>query len=149
MSSKSFKRVKANWLIIVMLVGTYIPTLLACIFILESSKFVIEGLAAMGVIWVFAGLLSGRTKLTINDELLTIGSDLWTYVKIRIPKIKHVIVVEANLRRKKNAKFEKHKIDSVKQAVSIMMKNGKTYQLIIKDSEMIKDELEKRITPSN
>jgi len=39
--------------------------------------------------------------------------------------------------------------DFVKQAVSIQLKSGKIYQIAIKDTEKIKEEIEKRMIVAN
>ena len=146
MSSKlTYKRVKINWVIILILAGTYLHMIFAYIYQWGNSPMDKAGLIFFGIIWIAVWFLCGRFKLTIDDKLVIFKSDLWTPIKINFKQIKNVSVVNVSLWGKMNAKFERYYFDFVRRAVNIQLKNGKTYQIATKNASEIKDEIEKRM----
>ena len=144
-----YKRIKINWWVIIPFVVTYVWMIFAYIHLWGNSPVGKAGLIFVGIIWIVVWFLIGRPILTIDEKFVTLKTDLWTYVEIHVKQIKDVSIVNMNLLGRVNAKFEKHFFDFVKQAVSIKLKNGKTYQIAIKDAEKIKEEIEKRMITTN
>jgi len=99
--------------------------------------------------------------MIINDKFVIFRSGLPLYNEIEILKIKDVSVVNISIL---NVMFwsmsilysyndirigiklpEKYSFDFVKQTVIIKLKNGKTYQIAIKDAERVKIEIERQM----
>jgi hypothetical protein len=144
-----YKRVKINWWIILMLVGTYIHMIFGYINQWGNNPIDKAGLIITAIIWIVLLFVLWRFILTIDDKFVIFRSDLWTPIKIYVSQIKDVIVVNVSLWSKMTAKFEKYNFDFVKQAISIQLKNGKTYQNAIKNAQKIKEEIEKRMITNN
>ena len=153
-----YKRVKINWLIILILIGV-----LAGIFVhmtfsyihqwgnrpLDKTGFIITG-AIVSIIFIGCGFFGGRFIVRIDDRFATFRTDFYVFWKIPIIKIKNINIERLNRAWFGGAYFhvknvERAYFDFVKQVVSIEMKNGKIYQIAIKNAQKIKEEIEKRM----
>ena len=144
-SQTTYKRVKINWWVIILVVGIYVHIIFAYIHQWGNSPVTKPSLIFHAVILIIVLLFSGRSILEINDKFFIFRSYLWTYVKIHFKQIKDVNVVKMGLWRRMGKKREQYQFDFVKQAVSINLKNGRVYQIAIKDAEKIKEEIEKQM----
>ena len=142
---ETYRQVKINWLVILILAGTYVFMIFSYIHQWGNSPIDKAGLIIFTIIWITVWFFGGRFKLIIDDKLIIFRSDIWTPVKIHLKQIKEVSVVKVGLCGKMSAKLERYYFDYVKRAVNIQLINGKTYQIAIKDAEKIKEEIEKRI----
>ena len=149
----TYKRVKINWLIFLILGGFHAWLIFAYILQWGNNPIDKTGLIVMSIIWGFTYILIGRFKVIIDDNLVIIKMDWYTFFKIPIAKIKSV-----NIERLKWAflggvyygkNLERFHFDFVKQTVKIQMKSGKIYQIAIKNAEKIKEEIEKRINKTS
>ena len=149
-NKETYRRIKINWWLILILVGMYVGI---CIYILfrsiDKTGFVVVATFLVTVIIVCL-CVGGRFIVSIDDNFVIIKTDLCTFLKIPITKIRNV-----NIERLARAflggvyygkNLERFHFDFVKQAVSIQMKSGKNYQIAIKNAERIKEEIEKRMS---
>ena len=148
-SQVKYKRVKINWWIILILVGTYVLMIFAYIHQWGNSPIDKAGLIILAIIWIAVCFFCGRFKLIIDDKLVIFRSDIWTPVKIHLQQIKDVSVVKVSLCGKMSAKLERYYFYYLKRAVNIQLKNGKIYQIAIKDAQIVKEEIEKRMLIHN
>jgi len=141
----TYKRVKINWWVFIIFGGIHAWMIFAYIHQWGTNPVDKTEPIIMSIIWVFTYILLGRFKVIIDDNFVIFRSDVWIPVKIPIFMIDKVSVKKVGLMINVQGKNEKYYFDFVKQAVSIQLKNGKIYQIGIKDAEKIKEEIEKRM----
>ena len=143
----AYKRVKINWLFIIIFVGIHLRIIYLYVHQLGNNPVSETGLIIFNIMWIFIYILIGRYKLIIDDDFVIFRSDLWVPINIPIVKIISVSIKQVNVAQMINipGKDEKHYFDFVKQAIIIKLESGKTYQIAIKDAKRIKEEIEKRM----
>ena len=145
-SQTTYKRVKINWWIIIIIVVPYVPIISAYISQWGDSSAT-KPLFFFHAIMIGTLLLLGRFKVIINDNYAIFRSDIWVPVKIPISMIENVSVKQVSILEMNipGSGLKKYSFDFVKQAVIINLKNGRVYQIAIKDAERIKEEIEKQM----
>jgi len=153
----TYKRIpnNMNWWVLIFLVGIYIWLIFAYIHQWGNNpinKTVLIIIAVIYIVFwfVFVGGRNWEYKVIIDNKFVIFTSDLWFPCKIMIANINSVRIEQVARMLPGRIKLvgkniEKHSFDSVKQAVSIQLKDGKIYQIAIKDAEKIKEEIEKRM----
>jgi len=144
-NSITYKRVKINWWLILIFAGFYVWMIFTYIHQWGNNPLDKAGLIIMSVIWTFVYIGIGRFKVIIDDNHVVFRSDVWIPVKIPFAKIKSVSVEQVALMYFGEKNTERYSFDLVKRAVIIKLKNGKIYQIAIKNAERIKEEIEKRM----
>ena len=147
-NNKIYKRIKVNWWMIIIFGGFHAWMIFAYIHKWGNNPISNNGLIIMSIIWIFIYIFLGRFKVIVDDNYAVFRSDVWIPVKIPISMIKNVSVKKAPLMEMNipGSNLIKYQFDFfVPYAVKIQMKNGKIYQIAIKDAERIKDEIEKRM----
>ena len=159
-SIETYRRVKINWWIIFTLVvlngGICIDMIFAYIHQWGNNPIPnMTVLLALISIFVLVGailplIFVWRFKLVIDDKFVTFRAGLLSPCKIEFAMIKNISVkqVKKSLsghinHTRKNIK--QYSLDFVTQSVKIQLKNGKIYYFNIKDAEIVKKEIEKRI----
>ena len=165
----TYKRVKINWWIIILFGGTHVLMLLSYIHQWGSRPFSMSELIVMfiimSIIWIFIYMLLGWRKVMIDDKFVIFRSGFPLYNKIEIAQIKDISIVNVNILNVMywnwgmmysdtgmliGMKFpEKYSFDLVKQTVIVKLKNGKTYQIAIKDAERVRKEIERQMITTN
>ena len=147
----TYKRVKINWWIIIIMVAPYVPIISAYVYHWDNSPVIQPLSLIFHAIMIVTLLLLGRFKVIINDNYAVFRSDVWVPVKIPISMIENVSVKQVPLMEMyiPGGNTVKYQFDFVTQAVSIMLKSGKIYQIAIKDAERIKEEIEKQMIKAN
>ena len=143
----AYKRIKVNWWIVIIMIVCFALSINE---IVIKHNYRTEALVPL-VIVISALVLLGRFKVIVNDDFAIFRSDVWVPVKIPISHIMNVCVkrvemMEVSIPWKYPIKYQ---FDFVSCAVIIKLKNGKSYQIAIKDAERIKEEIEKRMFISN
>ena len=117
-----------------------------------TAAFVVMGylLALVTISCVFG---AGRFIVKI-DDFVTVKTDLLIFMKIKVANIQTVNVKYLTRHRLIGGCFQNKIIeiivlDFVKQMVSIKVKSGKNYQIVTKNAQEIKEEIEKRISTNN
>ena len=146
-SQATYKRVKINWWIIIIMVAPYVPIISAYVYHWDNSPVIKLSLIFHAVILIIILLLGGRFKVIISDNYAVFRSDVWVPVKIPISMIENVSVKQVSILEMNipGSGLKKYSFDFVKQAVNINLKNGRVYQIAIKDAERIKEEIEKQM----
>ena len=144
-----YKRVKINWWIIILLGGFYVWMIFAYIHKWGNSPVDESGLIFLGIIWIAVFIFLGRFKVIIDNNHTVFRSDIWVPVKIPLTAINKITVIRVGMMINVSGKNEKYYFDFVNQAVRIQLKNGKIYQIAIKDAEKVKEEIEKRMLTTN
>ena len=151
---KTYKRVNINWLFVVGLGIIHLLVIILYIYQLGNNPITKSGIIKVSIMCTLCYIYAGRIKLIIDENYVKFRSDFRIFDKIPICTIKNISVKQA-------PRFDKYMIFQgdnfkhlpydyfVKQAVIIKLKNGKIYQIAIKDAERIKDEIEKRMTTIN
>jgi len=162
MNSKStYKRVKINWwlyiTLIVLYAGIFVRMFFAYIHQSGNIPVTVPAFFVMGsllaLVAVFCGFGAGRFIVKI-DDFVTARTDMFLFMKIKVANIR-TVNVEYLARPRfvgfwfQNKNLEIIILDFVKQVVSIKVKSGKIYQIVTKNAEKIKEEIEKRISTSN
>ena len=149
----TYKRVKINWWVFIFFGGFQLWILLS---IHDDISQMSELVVPISIItWLLVFIFIGRLEVIINDSYVILRSGVWIPMKIPIPKIESVCIVKLNLwdvsMRRLNlwGNIEKYEFDAVRQAIRIEMKNGKVYKIAIKDAQIIKEEIEKRMLQPN
>jgi hypothetical protein len=151
-SQSTYKRIKVNWWIVILLGGTYVLCIFA--YICQWGDRPIEHVADLlkiGLILLAVLVFAGRFKVIVNDDYAIFRSDVWVPIKIPVSMINSVSVKKAAATGMNfpGSKVKYYQFDFVNQAVSINLKSGKTYKITIKDAEKIKEEIEKRMLIPN
>ena len=148
----TYKRIKINWWVFILFGGFHIWMIFAYIHQWGNNPIDKAGLIKVSIIWIFIYIFIGRFKVIINDNFAVFCSDVWIPIKILISMIDKVSVKKASMMgmsipfsNVKNYQFD----FSASHAVCIQIKNGKLYQIAIKDAEKIKEEIEKRMITTN
>ena len=140
-----YKRVKINWWVFIIFGGIHVRMIFAYIHQLGNEM----GFIILSIIWVFIYICIGRFKVIIDDNYAIFRSDVWIPVKIPIFMIDNVSVKRVPLVMNEyipERNTIKYVFDYfVPYAVKIKMKSGKIYQIAIKDAEIVKEEIEKRM----
>ena len=131
-----------HWWVLLILWGFYARMLYACIY--QSGNKV--ALIIFGIIWIsITALLLANRFITIDDEFVEFKYYLDT-VKIHVTKIKDVSVVKMSFKIfSKNCEYR----DFTGKTLKIETKNGRVYQIAIKNAQKIKDEIERRMLIHN
>ena len=150
-SQTTYKRVKINWWVIILFGGICVRIIF--VYISQWGNIPVIEPSLMFLVVTFLGALFflGRFKVIINDNCAIFRSDIWVPVKIPISMIENVSVKQVPLMEMyiPGGNTVKYQFDFVTQAVSIMLKSGKIYQIAIKDAERIKEEIEKQMIKTN
>jgi len=151
---KSVKLFKVNWWMILIIVGFYVLVIFGYINQISGSSRAISktGFMIMTIVWILVLFLAGRFKVIINHYNANFshkGPDFWSPTKIQIVDVKNVSVKQIGLKKVSGKWIDNYIIDFVKKNVCVQMKNGKVYQIAIKDAERIKEEIEKRMLNFN
>ena len=156
----TYKKVKINWWVFIFFGGFFVFMIFAYIHKWGNNPLKKPDLILVSIIWLFIFIFLGRFKVIINDKYVIFRSDIWIPVKIPISMIKSVsegeapfvsmimyISSNACIKEKNTVKYF---FDfSASHAVKIQTKNGKVYKIAIKDAEIIKEEIEKRMLQPN
>ena len=159
-NSITYKRIKLKGWVIILFGGFHVWMIFAYIHQWGSRPLPLSGLFIMSAIWIFIYLVIGWRKVVIDDKSVIFWQFLPLYNKIEIVQIKEVSVVNVSImnvmywsmgmgmmlndaKMGMGMKFpEQFSFDFVKQTVIIKLKNGKSYQIAIKDAERIREEIE-------
>ena len=157
----TYKRIKAKRWVIILFGGFHVWMIFAYIHQWGSRPLPLSGLFIMSIIWIFIYIVIGWRKEVIDDKSVIFRSGLPLYNEIAILKIKDVNVENVSILNvmywsigmlysynhiNMGIKFpEKYSFDFVKQTVIIKLKNGKSYQIAIKDAERVKMEIERQM----
>jgi hypothetical protein len=147
----TYKRVIINWWFIIFFGGIHVWMIFAYIHQWGTKPLDKPMLMYMSIIWFFVYIFIGRFKVIINDNYVIFRSDVWVPVKIPITMIKNVSVKQTpkiNVHIPGSC-FDKYSFDFVNQAVAINLKNGRVYQIAIKDAQIVKEDIEKRMLKPN
>ena len=142
----AYKRVKINWWVFIIFGGIHLSMIFAYIDQLGNNP-IEAGFIFISIIWIFIYLFLGRFKVIVYDNFAVFRSDIWIPVKIPISMIENVSVkqvpmIEVYIPGSNPVKYQ---FDFVSQAIVIQLKNDKIYQIAIKEAEIIKKEIEKRM----
>jgi hypothetical protein len=144
-----YKRVKILWWIILILWGFYAWVIFAYIHQWGNNPIDKAGLLIFSVIWIMVSvfLFTNRFVLTIDDKFVIVKFGSWWDIKIHITQIKDVNVEKVNFGKyfwayvkKAPNKGTQYLFDFTGQVLKIQTKNGKTYQITIKNAQKIKEE---------
>ena len=157
----TYKRVKINWWVFILFGGIHVWMMFAYIHQWGNRPIDETGLIIMSIIWIFIYILFGWRKLMICDKFVIFRSGLPLYNEMEIVQIKDVSIANVSILNvmywnwgmmysdagmRMGMKFpDKYSFDLVKQTVIIKLKNGKTYQIAIKDAERVKIEIERQM----
>ena len=145
----TYKRVKINWWIILMLGGIYVWMIFAYIHQWGNNPIDKSGLIFIAIIWIAVLIFLGRFKVIIDSNYAVFRSDVWVPVRIPIDTIENVSVEQVSwseIVHIPGGKINRYLFDYfVKQAIIIRLKNGIIYQISIKNAQRIKDEIEKQM----
>ena len=146
-----YKRVIINWLVIILFGGLHVWMIFAYFHQWRDNPLSKSGLIIMSIIWIFIYILFGRFKVIIDDNYAIFRSDVWIGMKIPIPMIDNVSTkqVPLSLMSMYLPGYNFNQFEITRNVVKIQMKNGKIYQIAIKNAEKIKEEIEKRMTITN
>ena len=147
----TYKRIKINWLYVSMLGGIQVLMIFGYIYQWGNNPFSRSSLITQSIVFAFAYIYAGRIKIIIDDNYIVLRSDLRIWEKIPIFLIKNVSIQQTSLLSMniQGSSLKKYPFDYIKQTVSIKLKNEKIYQIAIKDTQIIKEEIENRMIKSN
>ena len=156
----TYKRIKINIWVAIIFGGPHVLMLLSYIHQWGSKPLSTLGLVIMSIVFVFIYIFIGWQKVVIGDKFFIIKQVMPIYNKIETVQIKDVSVANVSIlnvlywnlgmygdyNMRISMKFpEKYSFDFVKQTVIIKLKNGKIYQIAIRDAERIKIEIERQM----
>ena len=146
-NQSTYKRTKVNWWIIIPFIGLYIWMIFAYIHQWGNSPVDKAGLVIFALINIAVILCAGRIKVIIDDKFVVYRSDIWIPVRIPIIQIKSVSFAKKNFKTA-TAKIDSYGLEFTRNMVCIQLKNRKAVHLFIKNAEIIKEEIEKRMSES-
>ena len=145
----TYKLVKINWWIILVLVGIYVFAIFAYIYQWGNNPANKSTLIFLALIFIFALLYGAWCRVKIDDNFISFRIPNFLIQKIPIAIIKDVSIKQIGLMEIAGKFTDRYRIDFVKQNLCIQMKNGKIYQFAIKEAQKIKEEIEKRMITTN
>jgi len=139
---ETYKRVKINWWVVLTWSALFFLTSIILYILFRNGIFISMALPTCVI------LTELRYILTVDDNFITFRTDIRTSFKIALSDMENVHITQAPLHGM-NLPWKKVKLYSFdvfeKDVVSIQLRNGKTYQLHIKNAQIVKEEIEKRI----
>jgi len=143
----AYKRVKINWWVFILFGGFHVHMIFTYIRQWSTEPVDEVGLFVLSftsLIYLFIG----RFKVIVDDNFFVFRSDLWVPVRIPIFMIDNVSIEQATPMNvyfpgNKTMRFQFHFF--ALYAVKIQLKSGKIYEINIKEAEIIKKEIEKRM----
>ena len=143
----TYKRTKINWWIIIFFIGLYVWMIFAYIHQWGNSPVDKAALVIFTIINIVVILCLGRIKVIIDDKFVVYRSDIWIPVRIPIMQIKSVSLAKKNFKTA-TAKIDSYGLELTRNMVCILLKNHKSVHIFTKNTEQIKEEIEKRMSES-
>ena len=141
----TYKLVKINWWIILVLVCIYVFAIFAYIYQWGNNPVGKSSLIFLAVIFISFLLYGAWCRIKIDDNFISFRIPNFLIQKIPIANIKNVSIKQISLMEIAGKFIDRYRIDFTKQNLCIQMENGKIYQFAIKNAQKIKEEIEKRM----